>query len=101
MIEYSDKYLKTSGILWQYYRDEPNHRLRDCESFTSKTKIKGYTPADENKKGVEIIVPLQNLSNFWRTLDMLLFNYEVNLILTWVITCVNTNFTDVGTSAMN
>ena len=32
---------------------------------------------------------------------MPLFNYEVNLILTWVITCVNTNFTDVGTSAMN
>ena len=32
---------------------------------------------------------------------MPLFNYEVNLILTWVITSVNTNFTDVGTSAMN
>ena len=23
VIEYSDKYLKISGILWQYYRDEP------------------------------------------------------------------------------
>ena len=23
LIEYNDNYLKTSGILWQYYRDEP------------------------------------------------------------------------------
>ena len=23
LIEYSDAYLKTSGSLWQYYRDEP------------------------------------------------------------------------------
>ena len=24
LIEYSDNYLKTSGTLWQYYRDNPN-----------------------------------------------------------------------------
>ena len=24
LIEYSDNYSKTSGSLWQYYRDEPN-----------------------------------------------------------------------------
>ena len=23
LIEYSDNFLKTSGILWQYYKDEP------------------------------------------------------------------------------
>ena len=23
LLEYNDKYLKTSGSLWQYYRDEP------------------------------------------------------------------------------
>ena len=27
LIEYSDNYSKTSGSLWQYYRDEPNSRL--------------------------------------------------------------------------
>ena len=32
---------------------------------------------------VEIMVPLKYLSNFWRTLEMPLFNCEVNLILTW------------------
>ena len=34
------------------------------------------------------MVPLKFLSNFWRTLEMLLINCEVNLILTWSTTCV-------------
>ena len=29
LIEYSDNYAKTSGSLWQYYRDEPNDNLAD------------------------------------------------------------------------
>ena len=27
--EYSDNYSKTSGSLWQYYKDEPNNNLTD------------------------------------------------------------------------
>ena len=34
------------------------------------------------------MVPLKYLSNFWRTLEMLLINYEVGLILTWSENCV-------------
>ena len=34
------------------------------------------------------MVPLKYLSNFWRTLEMLLINCEVNLILTWSADCV-------------
>ena len=41
LIEYSDHYAKTSGSLWQYYRDETNDNL-----------------AAGNDKNVEIIVPL-------------------------------------------
>ena len=33
------------------------------------------------KKDVEIMVPLKYLSNFWRTLEILLVNCEVTLIL--------------------
>ena len=58
LIEYSDKYSKTSGSLWQYYRDEPNDNLTDSESFKSKLKITGNTPADGNTKNVAIMVPL-------------------------------------------
>ena len=31
LIEYIDSYSKTSGRLWQYYRDEPNDNLTDSE----------------------------------------------------------------------
>ena len=34
------------------------------------------------------MVPPKYLSNFWRTLEMPMTNYEVNLILTWSSTCV-------------
>ena len=91
LIEYSDNYGKTSGSLWQCYRDEPNDNLADSESFKSKIKITGKTPDDGNEKDVEIMVLLKYLSNFWRTLEMPLINCEVTLILTWSPTCVITN----------
>ena len=50
LIEYSDNYSKTFGSLWQYYGDEPNDNLADSESFKSKIKITGKTPAADNKK---------------------------------------------------
>ena len=74
LIEYSDNYSKTSGSLWQYYKDGPNENRTQSESFKSKTKITGKTPA----KDVEIIVPLKYLKIFWRTLEMRLINCELN-----------------------
>ena len=49
------------------------------QSFKSKTKITGKTPADGNTKDVEIMVPMKYLSNFFRTLEMPLINCEVEL----------------------
>ena len=31
LIEYSDNYSKTSGRLWQYYKDNPNDNLTDSK----------------------------------------------------------------------
>ena len=100
LIEYSDNYAKTSGSLWQYYRDEPinDNDLEDSESFKFKKKITGKTPNNDNKKNVEIMVPLKYLSNFWRTLEMPLIICEVNLILTWSSTCIITDSNGAGTS---
>ena len=64
VIEYNDNYSKTSGSLWKYYKNEPNDTFRDSESYKSKIKITGSTPADSNTKNVEIIVPLKYLSKF-------------------------------------
>ena len=43
-IEYSNKYSKTSGSLWKYYRDEPNDTFTDFKSFKSKINITGKNP---------------------------------------------------------
>ena len=99
-IEYSDNYSKTSGSLWQYYKDDPKNNIAQSESFKSKVKITGKTPDDGNTKDTEIIVPLKYLSNFWRTLEMPLINCEVNLILTWSKDCVITNSTGEGKFAI-
>ena len=96
LIEYSDNYSKTSGSLWQYYKDDPNDNIANSESFTFKVKITGTTPNNDNTKDVKIIVPLKYLSNFWRTLEIPLINCEVNLILTWSKDCVITNSTGAG-----
>ena len=100
LIEYSDNYSKTSGSLWQYYKDEPNDNLTDSESFKSKIKITGKTSADGDIKDLDIVLPLKQLSNFWRTLKIPLINCEVNLILTWSSTGVITNSTGAGTFAV-
>ena len=96
LIEYSDNYSKTSGSLWQYYKDDPNDNIANSESFKSKVKITGKTPNNGNTKDVEIIVPLKYLSNFRRALEMPLINCEVNLTLAWSKGCVITNSTGEG-----
>ena len=42
-------------------------------------------------KKVEIVLSLEYLSNFWRTLKIPLINCEINLILTWSKNCVITS----------
>ena len=64
------------------------------DSFNYKTKITGKTN-DDGTTNVEIMVPLKYLSNFWRTVEMPLIKYEVELILTWSAACV-TIYTDVA-----
>ena len=63
-------------------QEEPNDNLANSESFKSKVKITGSTPAGGNANDVKIIVPLKHLRNFWRTLEMPLINCEVSLFLT-------------------
>ena len=46
LVECSGNYSKTSGSLWQYYRDDPNDNTVQSKSFKSKTKITGKTRVD-------------------------------------------------------
>ena len=82
LIEYSKNYSKTSGSFWNYYKDILTDPIASSESFKYKTSITGKTANDGNTKEVEFSVPLKQLSNFWKTLDMPLINCEVSLTLT-------------------
>ena len=113
LLEYSKNYRKTTGSLFNYYRDEldddfdddnlnPNETVVESKSFKYKTSITGntyelapdapgYDPAKEGTKETEIAVPLKYLGNFWRSLDMPLINCEVSLTLIWDKNCVITS----------
>ena len=78
----------------------PNDNIENSESFKSKIKITGKIPNNGNTKDIEIIVPLKYLRNFWRTLEMPLIDFEVNLILTWSKDCVITSSEGLGKFAI-
>ena len=100
LTEYSENDRKTTGSLWNYYRDEPNSgtegnincSIKDSKSFNYETSITGKLE-DNNveKDDVKIVVPLKFLSNFCRTLDIPLINWELSLNLIWSENCVLTS----------
>ena len=73
--EYIDNYSKTSGSLWQYYRDEPAltdsgaianfHASDNSALFKYKRKIADVIDNDSTIN-VEIMVLLTHLSNSWK-----------------------------------
>ena len=97
--ECSKNQKKTTGSLWNYYRDEPNsgtdnnniiHSILYSDFFDYKTNFieNGVTNNDLTKNDVKIVMPLKHLGNFWRNLSIPLINCEVELILTWFKICV-------------
>ena len=46
------------------------------------------THSNLTKNDVRIVEPLKNLSTFWRSLNILLINCKIELILTWFKNCV-------------
>ena len=100
LIKYSDDYSKTSGDLWQYYRDEPTLNNDDTFAdfpsnnalFKFKQKITG-SAGEDGVINVEIMPLLKYLGNFCGNLEMPLISYEINLILTCSANCVISNAT--------
>ena len=100
LLENSKNQRKTTGSLWNYYRDEPNsstdnnnnitHSILNSDSFDYKANFmeSGLTQNNLIKNNVKIVILLKHLSNFWRNLNVPLINCEVELILTWFKNCV-------------
>ena len=112
LLEYSKNYRKTTGSLYNYYRDElsndaddnnfDNIKVINSNTFKYKNKIIGNTfnvnagaqGYDVNKNGtqkVELAMPLKYLGNFWRALNIRLISCEVSLELKWDKNCVITS----------
>ena len=98
LIEYIDVYLKTSGVLWQYYTDEPtldnNDNIIDFPANNNnsillkfKQQITRQT-GNGDTKNVEIMDAVNYLSNFWRTVELKLTNCKINLQLKWSEKCI-------------
>ena len=117
---YSSKnFRKTTGSFWNYYLDQPNfgytilanipinrrererifRSIHNSESFDYKTKFINNLPGIDDgnndvtteSEDIKIVVPLKNLSNFIFSLDILMINTEIELILKWSQNCVLTS----------
>ena len=112
LLEYSKNYRKTTGSLYNYYRDKlsddaddnsfANINVVNSEAFKYKNKIIGNTynvnagaqGYDVNKNGtqeVELAIPLKYLGNFWRAVNIPLISCEVFLELKWDKNCIITS----------
>ena len=92
LLEYSKNYKKTTDSLWNYYRDEPNssigannitHSILNSKSFDYKANFISSVTNNLIKNYVKIVIALKHLNNFWKYLNIILINCEVELILTW------------------
>ena len=95
LIEYSHNCLDPSESLWQFIRDQiPANNaglsIENSKLFKYKPALVGKTAANNNSfvKNTKIVVPLNYLSNFRRTLEMPLINWKTHLELNWIGDCI-------------
>ena len=91
LLEYSDNYQNSTGNLHQFKRDKPPDDNADVGNATSslvyKSKlIKGTD--DNNVNNVKLVMPLKYVSNSFRSLEIPLVNYKIDLELTWHKDCM-------------
>ena len=108
LLEYSKNYRKTTGSLWNYYRDETSDPLSsNSESLKYETTINtynagaggaGYDIKKVGKNGTEVVIPLKCLSKLQRILNIPLINCGIELILTLSKNCVLADMTTANNS---
>ena len=94
LLEYCDNYQNSTGSLYQFKRDQPPDDNANVGNATSslvyKSKlIKGTD--NNNVNNVKLVVPLKYVSNFFRSLEMLLVNCKIDLELTWHKDCMTSS----------
>ena len=67
--------------------------INNSQSFKYKAALLGKTAdavanTNSSVKVAKIVVPLKYLSNFWRSLELLIINSRVYLELNWIEDCI-------------
>ena len=100
LFEYSDNYSATSGSFWNHCRNEVNDDANEnnpdgnyskataSKIFECETKKIGSTPDNNSRLDPKVVVLLNYLSNFWRSLDLSLINGEIGINLQCSRKCV-------------
>ena len=88
LLEYSKNYRKTTGSLYNYYRDElsddtnpDNNQFNNIKVVNSNTFKYKNNANNQSTKDIELAIPLKYLGNFWRALNIPLISCEVSLEL--------------------
>ena len=88
LLEYSKNYRKTTGSLYNYYRDElsddtnpDNNQFNNIKVVNSNTFKYKNNANNQSAKDIELAIPLKYLGNFWRALNIPLISCEVSLEL--------------------
>ena len=89
LLEYSKNYKKTTGSLWNHYRDEPNgginnnihYLIMGSKSFDYNANfVSSVTRNNLTKNDIETVVLLKYLNNFWRILNIPLINCGLKIV---------------------
>ena len=85
--------IEMKWMLMQKNNDAGNDTLNNNEKTTSKsfeykTKIIGRTPDNSSRLDAEVVVPLEYLNNFWRSLNLPFINCKVELHMSWPRNCL-------------
>ena len=107
LLYYSKNFRKTTVSFWNYYpsklksgydnedneRERIFYQIKDSENFKYKTKLvcnlrdpadlANGNDAETELEDIKIIVPLKNLSDFIFSLNFLMINTGIELILKW------------------
>ena len=72
-----------------HYRTN-NNKTTVNKSFEHMTKLIRTTPDKNSRLNTQVGIPLKYLNDFWRSLDLSLINWEIELDLTWSKNIKNT-----------
>ena len=92
----------TSEIMQNYYRrivndsaneisdnrNMINNNKTTSKSFEYKTKMIGSMPNNNNMLDATVVFPVKYLSNYWRSIDFPLINFEIEVDYIWKKNCV-------------